>query len=618
MLGFLLVVALIVVGAVRWDRLGVETYEAVDPSSVLVVDATTPSSDTPTPSPTRTPLKPLSTLNPGPISPAPFGTLIFGARRGGHSHLWATSPGEPRQLQLTLGDWDDRDPAVSPDGRRIAFASHRDGNWDLYLLDLGTAEVRRLTATEGFEGHPTWSPDGLWLAYEAYYDLDFDIWILPVDGNQTPIQLTSHPGADTSPSWDPQGRRIAFVSDRDESRDVFLADLDRPDERFTNLTHSSDLNESNPSFSPDGLLLAYTEGRRGLEQVVVRDMQNPAAPLTRLGQGRMGTWSLDGRALMAVLSTPDTRQVLTYALEGGVLPIAAALSGRIDGLVWTPVGLPGNLYPAHTLEGSEEDLHPHQVATSQAGGGRLNLEALPGVSAPNPSLSDATDEAFLALRRRVTDEVGWDFLGNLDYAFVGINDPMPPGFAYNDWLYTGRAFAFNQSTLQVGWVEIVKDEYAGQTYWRVFVRAGIQDGSLGEPLRERSWDFSARFVGDPLTYDLGGTEKAAVPSGFYVDFTELAADYGFERLPALPNWRTYYPGARFSEFAFTEGLDWLSAMLEIYPLSAIITPTPYRTPTLTPTYTPRPSPTPWWWRWRTPTPSPLPTATPTPTAFPTP
>ena len=196
--------------------------------------------------------------------------------------------------------------------------------------------------------------------------------------------------------------------------------------------------------------------------------------------------------------------------------------------------------------------------------------------------------------------MGWDFLGNLGYAFVGINDPLPPGFAYNDWLYTGRAFAFSQAAFQAGWVEVVREDFGAQTYWRVFVRASRQDGSQGVPLRQHPWDFSTRYLGDPVTYDQGGSVKEQIPQGFYVDFTMLAADYGFERLPALHNWRTYFPAARFDEFAQIQDLDWESAMLEIYPRAAIVTPTPYQTPTTTPTNTPRPTPTPWWWRWRTP------------------
>jgi TolB protein len=228
------------------------------------------------------------------------------------------------------------------------------------------------------------------------------------------------------------------------------------------------------------------------------------------------------------------------------------------------------------------------------------------------------DEAFVALRRRAAREVGWDFLSSLEHAFVGINDPLPPGYLWNDWLYTGRAFAFNSAVFDAGWVEVVREDFGGETYWRVFVRTSPQDGSLGEPLRQIPWDFQARFAGDPVAYDEGGALKTTIPSGYYVDFTALVEDYGFHRLPALSTWRTFYPAVRYNEFAMTDGLDWMTAMLEIYPASAIITPTAFRTPTPTPTRTVRPTPTPWWWRWLTPSATRTPTSTPTPTETPTP
>ena len=82
-----------------------------------------------------------------------------------------------------------------------------------------------------------------------------------------------------------------------------------------------------------------------------------------------------------------------------------------------------------------------------------------------------------------------------------------------------------------------------------------------------------------------------VPTGYWLDFTALAQAYGWQRLPAIASWRTYYSGARFTEFVNTGGLDWYSAMLDLYPAEALITPTAVLPPTITPSRTPRPTPT---------------------------
>jgi TolB protein len=246
------------------------------------------------------------------------------------------------------------------------------------------------------------------------------------------------------------------------------------------------------------------------------------------------------------------------------------------------------------------------------------------VQAPYPQLHDLVDESFNALRNRAILETGWDALASLENAFIPLTTSLDPGLE-EDWLYTGRAFAINSLMANAGWMVGLREDSGAQTYWRIYIRANVQDGSLGEPIHNAPWNLSARYELNPRIYEQGGN-YASVPSGYWVDVTALAAAYGWERLPALPNWRTYYAGARFTEFALTNGLDWYTAMRELYPPEALITPTRVLAPTLTPTptftLTPtrRPTRTPY----KTPTPrlSPTvtssPTMTSTPTSTPTP
>jgi TolB protein len=184
---------------------------------------------------------------------------------------------------------------------------------------------------------------------------------------------------------------------------------------------------------------------------------------------------------------------------------------------------------------------------------------------------------------------------------------------------TGRAFAINSLMANAGWMITVREDVGAQTYWRLYIRTSAQDGSLGEPIHNAPWDLSARYELDPQTYEQGG-QYAPVPPGYWVDVTALAQAYGWERLPSLPNWRTFYAGTRFTEFALTGGLDWYSAMLELYPPQALVTPTRVLPPTLTPTKTPPPTSTPGPTRTprNTPTPSRTPTITSTPTSTATP
>ncbi|MFA9490165.1 MAG: TolB family protein, partial [Anaerolineales bacterium] len=175
----------------------------IDPT-VLALATSLLHSATPSLNPSET--AQLETASPLPLRDPIEGTLFYSARPDGYSHLFAYGTGESVPVQLTFGHWDDRDPAVHPDGNSIAFSSNRDGYWDLYVLDLSNGEVRQLTQTPGYEGHPTWSPDGRWVAYEAHDGDNFDVWILPMDPGQTVFQLTNNLASDTSPAWDPNGR----------------------------------------------------------------------------------------------------------------------------------------------------------------------------------------------------------------------------------------------------------------------------------------------------------------------------------------------------------------------------------------------------------------------------
>lgn len=559
----------------------------------------------PTSSPSLTPAPATATLTPAPTRIAYYGTVIYAARKDGYSHLWSYSPGDAYSTILTTGSWDDRDPAISPDGKIVAFASNRDGYWDLYLLDLNSLDVRRLTDTPLYEGRPAWSLDSKWICYEADDNGDLDLWISETEGSQL-FQLTDYSGADLAPVWDPAKRRIAFVSDRDGNSDIFIANLEEPEDRFSNLTNTSLISEKDPAFSPDGSLLAYSENKDGIDRLMIRSMELSDAPAVQVGHGVRPAWSPDGQILTAILRMPNESQIVSYSISGAiVVPIGLSLENGSHGITWSSIGLAVDTLTRLSEMPTDEPLYYAQIDQQAEGIDRTNIVAIDKLEAPYAMLSDAADEAFNALRQRVIEEVGWDFLGQLENAFVGMNDPLPPGYAYNDWLYTGRAFAFNQAIVLARWAEVVREDHGEETYWRVFIKVKSQDGSRGEPLREYPWDFGKRFYGDVEGYDQGGGLRDQIPKGYYIDFTEIAADYGFLRVPALPNWRYYYQGAHFNEYALIDDLDWTEAMLEIYPAEAIRTPTPFRTPTATPTRTPWPTATPWWWRQPTATASPL-------------
>lgn len=552
------------------------------------------------------------------------GLIILALDEGGNTHLFAYQPADagaepPLPLtRLTYGPWDDIDPAISSDGQRVAFASNRNGYWDIYLLDLNSGEVTRLTDTLEYEGAPAWSPDNQWLAYEAYVNDNLEIEIRSLTNAQDSLQLTTDPAADFSPAWSPDGRRIAFVSNRSGEDEIWMAYLDNGDtQRFEDVSQSPTSKEAHPSWSPDGSALVWASDSEGMHNLIVQelppgDVENYLEnDLGRrnLGSGDWPIWSADGETILTILQAPNLTYLTAYRAHytGLVLP-AIQLPGEVRGLSWRDVTLNSPLQAIYQLAAqlSPTALYTPTLTTlPEDNGGRYQLLPLIGVQAPHSFLHDMVDESFEALRRRIASEAGWDFLASLENAYVPLTAPLEPGMGH-DWLYTGRAIAVNPLPTNAGWLVVVRQDFGSETYWRIYLRALYQDGSAGVPLHDQPWDFNSRRNGDTNAYELGGAPQKDIPSGYWIDFTIRAAYYGWERLPALPTWRASYPAARFNEFVFTGGLDWQTAMLQLYPPEALITPTAVVPPTRTYTPTSRwyVSPTP------TLTPSPRPTLTP--------
>jgi TolB protein len=108
-------------------------------------------------------------------------TLIVMSYRGGlgKSHIWAvTLPNGPwkRLSEHPDGAYD---PAISPDGRRIAYVGRAQGSHDIWVMNLDGGGPQRVTHHGAARG-PCWSPDGQYIAYAAAEGNLFDLWVATV------------------------------------------------------------------------------------------------------------------------------------------------------------------------------------------------------------------------------------------------------------------------------------------------------------------------------------------------------------------------------------------------------------------------------------------------------
>ena len=71
-------------------------------------------------------------------------------------------------------------PAVSPDGKKIAFTSTRDGNYEIYVMNIDGSDTKRITQSEERDDYPTWHPDGKRLVYVGEQAGKFDLYMVEV------------------------------------------------------------------------------------------------------------------------------------------------------------------------------------------------------------------------------------------------------------------------------------------------------------------------------------------------------------------------------------------------------------------------------------------------------
>ncbi|MFC1725720.1 S41 family peptidase [candidate division KSB1 bacterium] len=102
-----------------------------------------------------------------------------------------------------------RYPALSPDGRQIAFSYMG----DLWLVSAQGGKAFRLTNHSAYDSEPLWSPDGKSIAFSSNRNGNNDVYIIPVSGGE-PKQLTFNSGNDLVTDFTPDGKWIIFTSNR--------------------------------------------------------------------------------------------------------------------------------------------------------------------------------------------------------------------------------------------------------------------------------------------------------------------------------------------------------------------------------------------------------------------
>jgi gamma-glutamyltranspeptidase/glutathione hydrolase len=239
--------------------------------------------------------------------------------------IWtASADGRNAKALRAEGVEIERDPAWSPDGKSIAFAADAGKGFDLFVAPSGGGRAERVTTLPGDERWPSWTSDGR-LVF-SYRESDrWRLYVVSARGTDSKALFADTASDDESQGRvSPDGKRVAYVSDResdDGDPDVWVADLAPGPRDRVNRARVVRVRglEGFPSWSPDGSRLAYFALRGGAGAIWVTGVDEAlapgaATPRARPAEGpvlvsRRGgapAWSPDGKKIaIANLPPPE-------------------------------------------------------------------------------------------------------------------------------------------------------------------------------------------------------------------------------------------------------------------------------------------------------------------------
>lgn len=227
--------------------------------------------------------------------PSPPPALVFDLQRGAHRDVYRAGIDGADTLRLTPDTSDDRQPTSA--AGVVVFVSSRDGNGELYVMPATGGTAVRLTFTPANEADPALSPDGTKLAYTRDDGGLPRLWIANANGSGTfraTDSLDFAGAVDASPSWAPTSDRVVFVSTTSGAARLYVLSLN-------DLSIAPILPDTapdvEPAWSPDGNRIAFASGAGGGARIALLDLASHAVTLLTPASSQDGepSWLADGR-----------------------------------------------------------------------------------------------------------------------------------------------------------------------------------------------------------------------------------------------------------------------------------------------------------------------------------
>jgi TolB protein len=271
--------------------------------------------------------------------------IVFDGLASGNRDIYRVAIDGGDLTRLTTNPANDQYPTAS--GSTILFTSFRDGNGELYTVAPDAVTERRITTTTFAETQAALSPDGRKVAYANNATGFSKVWLAPFDPTTgtlgAPARLSAASfGADgtieSTPRWAPASDRIVMMTTASPSGSAGLFTAPASAGSTPTLVNGSGTSvvEVEPTWSFDGFLIAYAAPLGAATEIFVRDTRTSVVTqLTRAG-GSNGQ-----PAYLA-----DGRMVFT------------SFTGTTSSLNWVDPALPSDVHPIVTTGISAEHAAP--------------------------------------------------------------------------------------------------------------------------------------------------------------------------------------------------------------------------------------------------------------------
>jgi TolB protein len=223
--------------------------------------------------------------------------------------------------RLTQNALTDVFPAVSRDGRRVAFTRDIAGYAQVFVMDLRDHKVRMLTHAHANSGLPAWSPNGRLIAFATDRDAPGGdvIYVMNADGSEQRAVTHNLPRVnDAWPSWSPDGKRLVFARETGAGSAIYTVGLGG--DGLKRLTRDASALDTQPAWSPDGKQIAFESDVFLLPGQIfaMRPDGTRRHQLTdpTVGASSRPSWSSDGKLIVFMSSRDHHTDVWAMNSDG--------------------------------------------------------------------------------------------------------------------------------------------------------------------------------------------------------------------------------------------------------------------------------------------------------------